>query len=451
MKKIKTYNLITRKPKLAIAWKPNGVSLFLFNKAENLKYESIPLDKFLADALVSKVKSFLGNIKPSETILILPRSEVLQKELAITPAESLRENLEIKITQLLPYSPKEMAYSLAVHSNRGLLYAIPEQKIKEILDFLAKAGITTDEVVSEDQTLFWLFQNKTTNSVTLVLNPTSERTLFLAFKENTILLSRVYPPEEEFKNILSEISFSLLDAGVKPAKAIIAFEKTVPGSPQSLSGDLSAHRLLKEITTTLEIPAEIYQRETLEGSMLPPALLGAKHWGKSPVISLLPSHEKLKKREQKKNRLLKEIFAAFGVMIFCFSFLAVSHLFFLKHKKMQLEKEILKQAAAVTEIRQITDSLDAIHEAENSKDRFLLLLQELAARLPGSVRLKELEVEGQSIVFQGESPSHALLAEAVQVLEKIEGIQEAKLEHARLRKRLNQDFFDFEVTAQWQS
>ncbi len=78
-------------------------------------------------------------------------------------------------------------------------------------------------------------------------------------------------------------------------------------------------------------------------------------------------------------------------------------------------------------------------------------MQELAERLPGSVRLKELQAEGKSIVFQGESPSHALLTEAMQVLDKMDGVKEAKLEHARLRKRLNQDFFEFEVTAQWQS
>ncbi len=396
-----------QKKRLAIAWKEGG------------PYESISLEP-----------SHLTG----QTILVIPRSQVIQKEMVLTHADGLREDLETKIAQLLPYSPKEMAYSLAVDSTRGLLYAIPEQKIKEILESLLKSGIVVDEVVSEDQALFWLFQEKTASGPALVFDQNAERTLILALKENAIILSRVYPPEEEFKNVFSEISFALLESGVKPAKIFV-----------------SASIEKEEIAKIFEIPVEIFEMEKMGGISITPVLSGAKRWGSHPVISLLPNGDKIRKRAQNKNRLLKEILAAFGVLCVCFFLLAASHLLFLKHKKMLLVHEEKKLAPAVLELRQMTGSLAAIHEAHSSKERLLLLLGELAARLPGSVRLKELQVEGKSIVFQGESPSHALLTEAVQVLEKIEGVKEAKLEHARLRKRLNQDFFDFEVTAQWQS
>ena len=396
-----------RKNRRAITWKPDG------------QYESILLEP---------------SNKTEQTILVIPRSEVIQKEMVLTQMDGVRENLEAKIAQLLPYSPKEMAYSLAVDSSRGLLYAIPDQKIKEMLAFLAKSGLTIDEVVSEDQTLFWFFQDKAASGPVIVFDRTSERTLFLAFKENAILLSRAYSPEEEFKNILSEISFSLLESGIKPVKAFV-------------SGSVDQ----QEIAKALEIPVEMFETEKLGGTSVSSVLLGAKKWGAYPVISLLPSDEKIQKRMRNKDRLLKESIIALGLMLLCFSFFAVSHLIFSQHKKILLTQEVAKLAPAASEIHHITDSLAKIHAAKYSKEKILLLLQELSGRLPSSVRLKELQVEGGNIVFQGESPSHALLTETVQVLEKIEGVKEAKLEHARLRKRLNQDFFDFEVTAQWQS
>ena len=48
------------------------------------------------------------------------------------------------------------------------------------------------------------------------------------------------------------------------------------------------------------------------------------------------------------------------------------------------------------------------------------------------------------------SGSIDLSQQGSQVFEKIEGIKESKLGHAKLRKRMNQDFFDFEISARWQ-
>ncbi len=409
----------------------------MFNGSESLKAETFSTSQ---GDIALKIKEFLGKYGPGGSILVIPRSEVLQKEMTLR-REGGRDDLESQLAELLPYSVKEMAYSLAVssaegaESSRGLLYAIPEEKIKKILDRLEGFGIFVEEAVSEDQALFWLFQDKAIAGPILVFDQDPDRLLVLALKESAILLSRTYPPDEPLKNVLSEISFSLLEAEVKPSKAFI------------LEGMSEAD----EVSKVLEIPAEIFSVEILEKKPILPALSGVKKRGGRPAISLLPNGRKLQKKTQQQNKLLKESLAAFGSFLVCFSLLAASHLFILKTKKSVLENESKRIALAVAEVRQMSGSLEAVHEAERSKQRLLSFLGELARRVPSSIRLKELQVEGKSIVFQGESPSHSLLTETVQALEKIEGLKEAKLEHARLRKRLNQDFFDFEVTAQWQN
>jgi len=422
-------------PSLAVTWNPDNISLLLFSPSGNSKYETFAVSQ---SDIASKIKEFFGKCVPAESILIIPRSEVLQKEMAFTRAESQRADIESQLTQLLPYAAKEMAYSIALDStseaqpSKGLLYAIPQEKIRKILALLEGLGISIDEVVSEDQALFWLFRDKAVPGPVLVFDQDSERTLFLALKENSILLSRTYPYEEPLKNVLSEVSFSLLESGVKPVRAFVS------------------ERISEEVSGVLGLPVESFKAEAFEGKYVSSALSGAKARGALPPISLLPNERKIQKRGQRQNRLLKEGLAVFGLFIICFTLFSASHLFILKSKKAMLENESRKIAPAVAEVRQMSASLDAVHEAERSKERLLSLLREFARRVPSSIRLKELQIEGRSIVFQGESSSHALLTETVQVFEKIEGVKEAKLEHARLRKRLNQDFFDFEVTARWQ-
>ena len=268
-----------------------------------------------------------------------------------------------------------------------------------------------------------------------MLDRTPERTLFVVHKKNTILLSGTCPPDEDLKSAFSEIAFSLLEAGLKPVKVVVC------GAPDAE---------VREAAKVFEIPVGLHESGRFDGSHLPATLSGARRWGAYPAISLLPSDRKLEVRSRRQKELIKGSLRAFGVFLACFTLLAGSHLMSLKHKKSALQKQSAKLAPEVAEARQIAASLAAIQEAERSRRGFLLLLKELAERVPPSVRLKELRMEGGNIVLQGESPSHAFLTETVQAFEGIKEVKDAKLEHARTRKRLNEDYFDFEVSAKWQ-
>ncbi len=377
------------KNRRAIIWRGEG------------QYQSVPLEP---------------SNKTEQTLLVIPRSEVLQKEMALSAVDNL--------AQLLPYSPKDMAYSLAASDSRALLYAIPEEKIKRILEHLERNGVSVDEVVSEDQALFWFFRDRAAGGTMLVIDANMDRTLFLAMTQDAIILSRTYAPEEAIKNVLSEVSFWLLESGTRPARLFVS-------SPS-----------MQEAAAGLDIPIDVCPMD------MPSA---AKCWGSHACISLLPSQRKIQKWRHAQNKRVKQALFFLGLFTVCFSLLLSAHLFLLKAKKTSLEKESAGMATAISEVRRISASLEAVNEAECSKARLLLLLKELAERSPSIIRLKELQMQDKNIVFQGESPSHALLTEMVQVFEKIDGVKDSKLEHARLRKRINQDFFDFEVSARWQN
>jgi hypothetical protein len=161
----------------------------------------------------------------------------------------------------------------------------------------------------------------------------------------------------------------------------------------------------------------------------------------------------MKSEKSKRNRklLIQEGILAFSLFLASLTFFGAAHLFFLGQKAEKLEKELANLTPQVAEVREIARSLHQIEDARNSKERLLTFIKDIAEHVPASIRLKEFQAAGGDIVFQGESPSHMLLSETVQAFEKSQRIGGVKLEHTRLRKRLNQDYFEFEVTAKWKN
>src|SRR5690348_9937207 len=90
------------KTKLALQLQGQSLSLLLFEKAGILKYESLFFHETSDEVLREKVRNFIDGKAPAETVLILARSEVLQKELTISNPNNLKESLEGKLTQVLP-------------------------------------------------------------------------------------------------------------------------------------------------------------------------------------------------------------------------------------------------------------------------------------------------------------------------------------------------------------
>ncbi len=406
-----------KKKKLAVFWQGGKPEYFLFDKSKIIRLHS------------------LRGIKPSETLLVIGRSGVIQKEMQLLVQGSLREGFENALNEILP-SHKEMAYgSLAwggsAREGKGLLYAIPEKKIREILEILTQAGISVDEIVTEDQCLSWFFQKRILGSgPVLVIDKTNDRTLFVVIKEKNAAFSGAYPLDHEaYRNAFSEISFSLLQMGLKPEKII-------------LSGMNDEEKI--KAGTFFQAPIEIQ-----EGGEFQASVLGAGQWKEFPAASLLPKEVKLLKWTQNQSRRFKNFVSAAAIFSAVLVLSAVSHSFFLSRKNSAIEKEAQKLMPEASRLRLIAVSLNKIHQAENSKVRILQLFSDLAQGVSPSIRLKELQVNEKDIVLEGESPSHTLVSDTAQSFEKLKMLTGVKIEHTRMRKRLNQDYLEFEISAKW--
>ncbi len=437
--------LLAPKPRLVIEWQNGHLLLALLQKFEIIKSESILLREALDDSLAATVRNFSSQSCSLETLLIIPRSEVLQKE--ITFSGTLSETLENKLSQqLAPHSPKEMAYGMALEesfgSSKGLLYAIPEKRLNEILDFLARVGITVDDVVSEDQCLSWQISTKSVQCIQstevplLMIHETGERTLFVAIQKKRIIFSRAYASENEnIESILSDMSFRLLEAGFKPEK--LFFSQV-------------SHEQAQQIAGSFKVLAEHIEPIYFANKPISPTLSGARYWGTAPLISLLPSEKKIQKWAREQKKMFREWLLSLMLLLFTFSFMGVCHITLLKQKTASLEKEISDLGPKTVKIKQIQDSLETLSQAEDSKERVLDFVKELSEGLSTDIRLKELQMD-HDIVFRGDSPTYNQITETIKTFEESPLLKEVKLEHTRSRKRLTQDFFEFEISAKWES
>ena len=203
--------------------------------------------------------------------------------------------------------------------------------------------------------------------------------------------------------------------------------------------DINRHFLVTTEKTGLTFP----------GKDIPESLLGARNFGKHPHTSLLPADLKIEKWKIQLLNRLKMAAASAGIFALACTLAAACHLFFLNRENLKLESEILKMGAEMREVKEMASSLNKIRKAEASKKKILDFMKEIAEKMPASAHVIELQIEDKCLIFKGEGPSHSVLSEAVQVFEGISILSEAKLERTRLRKRLNQDYLEFEVSAKW--
>jgi|GEM_PF-1382695 len=441
------WSLGRRSRKLVIGLNASALSLASFRGRRLEDHARFFLRETPEDALQRSVASFLKGLPAGrqgkrfrDAILLLPRSEVLSKELVLaTNGSSLKEALEKKLESLLPYSPKEMAFGFSFEREgeelKGEVLAIPEKNLKETLSFLERLGLHPDEIVTEDQPLLWLLSERKSNGPILLLDRTEERLLALFLEKGRTSFARIFQKKDHptLRELLPELSFSLLERQAKPEKILLSgiWEKETE----------------EEISRHFNLSSERLNLEGKDG--VPSSIHGASLFGKYPLTSLLPREEKLKKWTKERKSLVKGSFLGFLLFLGSLILASFLHLQGLTGEVGKLERKIQTLYPEVKETKEILSFLQVLESSQGSKEKLLVMLKELGTKIPPSIRLKEMRIEGKDFLFKGESPSHGYLSETVQVLEKLPMLEGAKLEQTRLRKRLNEDYFEFEVKARW--
>lgn len=428
-----SHKLSARKRRLVLELSPSSLTLVLFQGGKIESLEKCLLRENSEESLQKSITSFLKGKQFHDSLLLLPRSEVLSKELVLAPTNGsfLKEILEKKLESLLPYSTKEMAFGFSFEREgeelKGELLAIPEKNLKETLSFLARLGLHPDEIVTEDQPLLWLLWERKEKGPLLLLDQGENRLLSLFLKEGRNSFTRVFSRKDHplSRDLLSELSFSLLEKQAKPEKIL-------------LSGEWEKE-WEEEVRKHFGSPLE----------RLSPSFYGPAHLGKYPLTSLLPREEKLKKWRRERKKLFRDTAASFLLFLVSLVLASLLHLQGLTKEIGKLDQKLQTLAPQVKETKAILASIELLSDSRVSKEKLLLLLKELSAKVPFSIRLKELRIEGKEFLFKGESSSHAYLSETVQIFEKLPMLEGVKLEEARLRKRSNEDYFEFEIKAKW--
>lgn len=437
------WNMGQRSRKLVLELSPSSLTLVFFRGGKIESWERFLLRENSEESLQKSIASFIKGKKFRDSLLLLPRSEVISKELVLTQdnGSSLKDLLEKKLESLLPYSPKEMAFGFSFEREgeelKGEVLAIPEKNLKETLSFLERLGLHPDEIVTEDEPLLWLLLERKEKGPLLLLDRNEGRLLTLFLKGEKFSFVRTFSHKDHphLQDLLPELSLALLERGARPEKILLSGEWEKDSE--------------EEISKHFRSPFERLKPEGVGEDGIALSFYGSVHLGKYPLVSLLTREEKIKKWTKERKRLIRDTLASFLLFLSSLFLLSYLHLQGLEREASALDQKLQSLMPQVRETKSILASLEILSHSHASKEKLLLLLKELSQKIPSSVRLKELRIEAKDFLFKGESPSHAYLSETVQVLEKLPMLEGVRLEETRLRKRLNEDYFEFEIKGKW--
>ncbi len=395
-------------------------------------FEEIQLRELPREYLITKIKTFKGNEKKASCVLMLPRSSVLERRFDFEADGEADPNVRLreKIRQTLPMSLDEMGYGVAVEKGergyQGTVLAIPLSSLKEILEILDEAGMAPDEIVTSDQALHWLAADKEVRTQ-LVLGLSEEEIEVLIMSRERILGFKVL--HGEAYEITRELNFLLLESGAKPEKVIFCGNRNT-------ALECEIERMFPSQCRRLDIPEKI-----------PPALYGASLLNHHPIISLLPNERKIKKKEKERKKLRMETGLICGLFLLSCLIGVSLHRVQERAQQTRLEKEYQGLRPKLVKIGRQVSLIELVRMQSRSNGTLLLLLKGLSREMPGEVILDELVGDETMVRIRGSSPSYSGVTGTSQALEKIEFLEPAHLEYARLKKKESRDFFEFEITA----
>lgn len=443
----KMKNILLQKKKVTLVHL-DGMRMHLagFEGGEVLKTETLLLHETPEEKLRSSVRAFCGD-KPGEILAVIPRSEILQKEVLFAAADSgaLKEQLETQLQSVLPFQVNQMAWGLWTEEPcdakvRGMLFAAPEKKISETLNFLERLGFPLEslELVSEDQVFLWAALARREQGPVLWLDFNSVRLLVIFFRDGKLIYSHSFEGCSEDKvinEILPELSLKLLEFGVRAEK--IWFSGTLsPEARNQLAGYFSAP--LSDFTASPSFPAAN------------PVMSGAAQFDRFPYISLLPKQAKLEKRQRTHQKMLRTVALTAAGFAAVFGLLFSVRLAALNGAVKQAEAEIAALVPDKGQAEKVLTAMKHVNTAKASRDTLLRLLHSMALNLSPSIDLQEIRVMDKEFVFRGRSASYNSISETVAVLEENSFLEKIQLQGTRLRRQGMDKFLEFEVRGQWQ-
>lgn len=405
-------------------WRPSWL-LMRFNDPilgiEKVQGSDRQLAEFDTQKLTSEqVRDFIGETRVNQKILVLPRSAIIQKQMQLDENKPLSDSFQSELEKLFPYSRNEIAFGCSTpYTGRVLVSAIPLKRLNQLIDVLERNGIKPDEIISED----YAYAASLLLDDMIALDQDTNRVLAVVSRQGHQLYSRS-GGVGALGEICSEISDLMNDYPLE--------RKVI------LTGNWS-----KEGVAWIEarLSCSVQIRAL-------PNLNDAASFDTAKTVSLLPHTEKVLKWQKNLKRQIRKTGISAVVFTASIIFFLNMHLGFLSRNQKAVEHKVFLIQEEVKDLKKMTRALNEIYRAEGSKKIKMNLLKDLARSIPKEIQLNELQLDHE-IVFRGQSPSHAQVSMVVEEMQKMKMLTGVKLEHSRFRKKIGQEYVEFELSAKW--
>lgn len=411
-----------------------------------IKATSFLMHETPTDLLRKQVQEFAGAAQ-SDVLAIVPRSYILQKDFVLAGASTsaIKEELDLKLHAMLPFSVKDMAWGLWLgpknDTSEGVLIAAPEQKIRKTLSFLNDLGFQNQniEIISEDQTLLWILAVQKNKDMVLFLQRNETRLLAVFVHGDRLIFSQTLDLSDTAipaHDLYTELSLKLVEIGTQPQKII-------------LDGQWSPEQRLT-LNEHFKIPLENFSESTDASiSGMSSIFFGASFYSRYPMISLLPKEEKMAKRVAVRKGLIRDISFIAVFLVILFSMIQWGQLANLNRQKKVLESKIELIQPDAAEAKKALKAMALVEDARRSQNNLAGLLKDIAVTVPATVRVNEIRIEGDKVLFSGQSPSYNAVSETVAALEQNPFIKDVQLQGTRLKRQGADKTLEFEVRGLW--
>lgn len=372
-----------------------------------------------------------------KAVLIVPRSEVIQKRIVLQADGA--ESIAMQIERMLPHTGEAVAYGIALeaapsekNSREGTLCAMPERKVRGLLETLSSLGLSVDDVLCEDQVLVWKCQPVMGKLPTVLIHSNQERFLFVLAEQEHLLYSRAFP-SASLESSWSDFGLNLRESGIEPAAIVIAGEFS------------KEERVILENKLKIPIMA-VDERASETGATF---LMGVKQRKNFGLMNLLPADLKIIRQEKKYSSLLRQCWIALSCFMAACLLAAIIHIQFLRYDYTSFHSKAGILASQVRKTKTQYLKIQHIEVSQQNKARVLALIYDLSEHIPSSVRLRKIAGDKKGISLEGNAPTQSLLADTIKRLELSKTLTGLKLEHTRVRKKFNENYLEFEVSALW--
>ncbi|MDD5072491.1 MAG: pilus assembly protein PilM [Candidatus Omnitrophica bacterium] len=430
--------------------------------------EAVPSNdvKAASEALSKILKNF--NIKPKETVLVIPRQSVTTKTLSLPshdPAE-IEEMAGFQAIKQIPYPKEEITYGVspiettAEGYSKVMLVICHKDMVERPLEVMRSCGFSPSKVtLSSIGILNWLrmdpdFMARAGAAPVIVVECDKSATDIVIADKEKVIYTRgltfgsgggadyIERLKEEITRTL--VTFEKESLTLKPVKAV--FTGYLPGMEAHKESLENAMGIKVEFRDAFKVfPSGVPERSrpfTSTGSFA--SLIG--NAAGPDRVDLLPGRFKVARSVKiRRNEAMVSLSLAAAVLILL-SLVVVNKLHQKEELLRVLELRLKKTAPSAQEIGRKKELADIVRSESSQRARPLLILNEFYRIAPPSINLALYKYDEGRVDIKGTSSALSEVFRFVKLLDDSPYFENVEVKYAAKRKTPQAEFVDFEIS-----